>query len=242
MTRRSPSQRSRRFAIAAVLTIAASGAAWANDTVALKDWRIDRSEVSIARFADFVQATGFISEAEREGGGFEFLAGWERQAGTSWRQPDPGVTANPKWPAVHLSFAEAQAFCQWAGGRLPTADEWRSAAFTEQRSAAPAPWVRGQTYPWPTGDSPQGANTSGADPWPRAAPVGATQAGVNGLYDMGANVWEWTTTARGDTRQTVGGSWWYGAYQMAADVQAFKPKDFYAVYIGFRCVYPLDGS
>lgn len=233
---------SRGPVVCAALALTSGLTAWAEDRVALQHWRIDRTEVSIERFATFAQATGFVSAAEREGGGFEFLAGWERQPGTSWRQPDPGVAANPQWPAVHLSFAEAQAFCQWAGGRLPSAEEWRQAAFTEQRDAPPAPFVRGTTYPWPTGDSPAGANTSGRDPWPRAAPVGATPAGVNGLHDMGANVWEWTTTARGDTRQTVGGSWWYGDYQMAADVQAFKPQDFYAVYIGFRCVYPLDGS
>jgi formylglycine-generating enzyme required for sulfatase activity len=63
---------------------------------------------------------------------------------------------------------------------------------------------------------------------------------VNGLYDMGANVWEWTTDSHDNTgreRRTVGGSWWYGAFNMKADVQAFKQADFYAVYIGFRCVY-----
>ena len=57
---------------------------------------------------------------------------------------------------------------------------------------------------------------------------------------MGANVWEWTTDAldaTGRERRTVGGSWWYGAFNMKADVKAFKPADFYAVYIGFRCVY-----
>ena len=50
-------------------------------------------------------------------------------------------------PAVHLTHAEAQAYCQWAGGRLPTAAEWRTAGFTELRSQPPAPWVRGTTYP-----------------------------------------------------------------------------------------------
>ena len=74
---------------------------------------------------------------------------------------------------------------------------------------------------------------------------------MNGLFDMGANVWEWTTDSPAGNqgagkessnplqieRRTVGGSWWYGAFNMKADVQAYKPADFYAVYIGFRCVY-----
>jgi hypothetical protein len=37
----------------------------------------------------------------------------------------------------------------------------------------------------------------------------------------------------------VGGSWWYGAYNMKADVQAFKAADVYVVYLGFRCAYDL---
>jgi formylglycine-generating enzyme len=209
-----------------------------SDQQPLGDWAIDRTEVSIGQFARYVQATGTVTRAEKEGGGFEFGAGWERRPGWTWRQPD-GVPAGDDLPAVHLDFAEAQAYCRWAGGRLPTGAEWQKAGFTELRDAPPAPWVKGRTYPWTTGDSPQGANTSDADPWPRAAPVGATRQGVNGLYDMGANVWEWTTDVRGNERRTVGGSWWYGAGNMRADVQAYKPADFYAVYIGFRCAYDL---
>ena len=198
--------------------------------------QIDRTEVTIGQFARYAQATGLRSRAEQEGGGFEYVGGWQRRPGWTWRQPD-GVPASSDLPAVHLTHAEAAAYCQWAGGRLPTADEWRRTGFTELRASPPAPWVRGKTYPWTTGDTPQGANTSGADPWPRAAPVTQTRAGVNGLHDMGANVWEWAADARGNERQTLGGSWWYPAEQMKADVVAWKPADFYAVYIGFRCVY-----
>ena len=73
----------------------------------------------------------------------------------------------------------------------------------------------------------------------RTSPVGTYPANPYGLHDMIGNVWEWTTDARGQERRTVGGSWWYGAFNMKADVMAFKPADFYAVYIGFRCAYDL---
>ena len=224
----------------AMATVWASGSVWAGaaERVALPAFAIDRTEVTIAQFDRYVRATGTVTRAEKEGGGFEYGAGWERRPGWSWRKPD-GVDTRPDMPAVHLDFAEAQAYCRWAGGRLPTGAEWQQAGFTELRDAPPAPWVKGRTYPWTTGDSPQGANTSDADPWPRAAPAGATRQGVNGLHDMGANVWEWTTDAQGNQRRTVGGSWWYGAFNMKADVQAYKPADFYAVYIGFRCAYDL---
>jgi formylglycine-generating enzyme len=201
---------------------------------------IDRTEVTIGQFARHAQATGLRTRAEVDGGGFEYLGGWQRRPGWFWRRPE-GVDVAPELPAVHLTQPEAAAYCLWVGGRLPTASEWRRAAFTELRATPPAPWVRGRTYPWPTGDTPQGANTSDPDPWPRAAPVTQTAAGVNGLHDMGANVWEWAADVRGQDRPTLGGSWWYPATQMRADVDAWKPADFPAVYIGFRCVYDPAG-
>ena len=218
-----------------------AGSAWSQsatptDRVRLNNFAIDRTEVTIAQFARFAQATSTVTRAETEGGGFEFDGGWQRRPGWTWRTPDGVTPASANLPAVHLTHAEAAAYCRWAGARLPTAAEWLSAAFTEQRAAPPAPWQRGTTYPWPTGHSPQGANTSDADRWPRAAPAGETAAGVNGLHDMGANAWEWVSDAQGNERRTMGGSWWYGASQMKADVVAWKPADFYAVYIGFRCV------
>jgi formylglycine-generating enzyme len=232
------------FSAAAAVLMISSAQAQMGEKVVLHDLgglQIDRTEVTIGQFARYVKATGVRTRAEQEGGGFEYVAGWQRRPGWTWRQPD-GMSASLELPAVHLTHSEADAYCQWAGGRLPTAAEWRLAGFTELRAAPSAPWVRGQTYPWTTGDSPQGANTSDSDPWPRAAPVSQTRAGVNGLHDMGANVWEWAADARGHERQTLGGSWWYPASQMKADVEAWKLVDFYAVYIGFRCVYGVGAG
>jgi sulfatase modifying factor 1 len=68
------------------------------------------------------------------------------------------------------------------------------------------------------------------------ARVGTTKQGINGLYDMGANVWEWALISPEDQQQaTMGGSWWYGSEQMKADYGATKPREMAVVYIGFRC-------
>ena len=228
-----------RYSIFSVMIFMGRLHAQVGEIVALPNFGIDRTEVTIGQFDRYVRATGTITRAEKEGGGFEYGTGWERRPGWFWRKPD-GHTTSADMPAVHLDFAEAQAYCRWSGGRLPTGVEWQTAGFTEQRESPPEPWQKGRTYPWTTGDSPQGANSRDADPWSRAAPAGVTKIGVNGLYDMGANVWEWTTDSsdsNGRERRTVGSSWWYGASNMKAEVQAFKPADFYAVYIGFRCVY-----
>ncbi len=217
------------------------------DWVPLGRFDIARTETTVAQFAAFVKATGWVTQAERDGGGHIYEAGWVRKPGWTWRQPF-GQTHHPQSPAVQVNFRDAQAFCQWAGGRLPTDAEWVSAAYTEQRSTPG--YVRGKTYPYPTGDSPVGAQClgdcgpdqsvpTGAHLWRGQGPAlaGSTRMGVNGLYDMGANVWEWVDEPAGasDEKRTRGGSWWYGAGPMKADHLASKSRDFAVVYIGFRC-------
>ena len=174
----------------------------------IRGFAIDRKEVSIAQFARYAQASGIVTTAEKAGGGSTYEGGWVQRTGWTWRTPF-GLQASDNEPAVHISFAEARAYCQWAGKRLPTDAEWMEAAYTERRAQPPAGFSTGQTYPYPTGSSPQGANClgdCGARPptparlrqprhhHPRARPCAHRQhrAGVNGLFEMGANAWEWT--------------------------------------------------
>lgn len=210
------------------------------ERVRIGSFAIDRTEVTIGQFRRFAQATGLKTMAERDGGGFEWGAGWERRSGWTVYRPFGRAPASDDEPAVHVTWGEAQAYCRWAGGRLPTAAAWIAAAYTEMRPDAPAPYRTGRTYRYPVGDSWQGANTSDAgDRWSRHAPAGRIKAGVNGLFDMGGNVWEWVSDARGEARRTMGGSWWYGPDKMTRETIAFKPAAFYAVYVGFRCAYDV---
>ena len=219
-------------------------------------FEIARTETTIGQFRRFAQATGLVTQAERGGGGQVYEAGWVTKAGWTWRAPFGNPKVHDDEPAVHVTFDEAMAFCRWAGGRLPTDAQWVSAAYTEQRTAPPAPFVRGQTYPYPTGASAEGAQClgdCGAAAKRRALAHGATllrghgharvtqtPAGVNGLHDMGGNAWEWVDEPPGASgnaeRRTRGGSWWYGAGQMRVDALQGKPGDTSVVYIGFRCV------
>ena len=223
-----------RFAVIAFSTFASAtiNNAAATEPVPVGMFKIDRTEVTIAAFANFAERTGLLTAAEKEGRGFEFGAGWERRPGWTFRTPF-GNTADPDEPAVHISWPEAQAFCNDAGGRLPTRDEWSSAAYTEQRITPTDGLVAGKTYPYPIGDMPDGMNNN------RTAHlrVATTQRGVNGLYDMGANAWEWLADRKGGDALTAGGSWWYGPEKTRAQGMQWKPADFYAVYVGFRCVY-----
>jgi len=227
------------------------------DWVRVSGFEIARTETTVGQFRRFVEATGTMTLAERNGGGEAYEFGWAKKSGWNWVTPYGGEKrAADDEPAVHVTYDEAQAFCRWAGGRLPTDAQWLSAAYTEQRAAPPAPFVRGKTYRYPTGDTADGAQCL-ADCGPAAASravshgarllrgdgharVSATPAGVNGLHDMGANVWEWVDEPPGASgraeRRTRGGSWWYGAAQMRADHLQSKPGDTAVVYIGFRCV------
>jgi formylglycine-generating enzyme required for sulfatase activity len=212
-------------------------------------FEIDITEVTIGAFRDFVEATGTVTAAERAGGGEVYEAGWVRKPGWTWRTPF-GEAARDDEPAVHVTHAEAAAYCAWRGKRLPLDREWMEAAYTERRSHPTAPFRTGKTYPYPTGSLPEGANClADCGPTPALdrssvlsrgighAPVGTTKPGVNGLFDMGANAWEWTEggEAEGGRKLTRGGSWWYGSHQMHRDHVATKPAETAVVYIGFRC-------
>ena len=225
-----------------------ASAASSADMQEIDGFSIDRTEVSIGQFRQFVKDTGFVTKAEKSGGGLVYGAGWERKAGWIWSSPF-GTPAGDSEPAVHITFDEAAAYCKWAGKRLPTDAEWKKAAYIETRPTPPAPFVTGTTYDYPTGSSPLGANClNDCGPTPAIdysarldrgtgpAPVGTTKAGVNGLYDMGANVWEWTENGASTEKGTRGGSWWYGAFRMKSGDVATKPRDMAVVYIGLRCV------
>jgi formylglycine-generating enzyme required for sulfatase activity len=190
-----------------------------------------------------------VTAAEKAGGGSTYEGGWQQRKGWTWRAPF-GKPASATEPAVHVTYAEAAAYCQWAGKRLPNDAEWGLAAYTELRSSPPAGLTAGRTYAYPTGNSPQGANCTDCGNVKTVAnavtsrgrghaEVGTTQQGVNGLYDMGGNAWEWVDSGPANDKRTRGGSWWYGAASMQdAHVQS-KSADTAVIYIGFRCAKSL---
>ena len=240
----------RLFAVFAFIALLVP-VARADDMQLVDTFAIDRTEVTVGQFRTFVQQSGFVTQAEKKSGGLVYEFGWTQKPGWTWSSPF-GTPAQDNEPAVHVTYDEAAAYCAWAGKRLPTDQEWAKAAFTEMRPDPPSPFRTGDTYEYPTGKSPVGANClDDCGPTPAIdysarlnrgigpARVGETKAGVNGLFDMGANVWEWTDDGGDAEKRTRGGSWWYGASRMRADDRATKPRDMAVVYIGFRCVRSL---
>jgi formylglycine-generating enzyme len=163
-------------------------------------------EVTRGEFAQFVHATGYQTDAKRDGKG-----GWGIDAGTGQIKQDPiydwqntGFPQTDRDPVVNVSWNDANAFCEWltrrekAVYRLPTEAEWEYAC----RAGTPTLFY--------SGNDPEGltaianvadatlkqkfanwSTISGRDGFAFTAPVGSFQPNGFGLFDMHGNVWEW---------------------------------------------------
>jgi len=222
---------------------------------------IQSHEVTNAQFAAFVDATDYLTDAERgvlderKGAGSAVFIHADEQAGTdsewllmtdaSWMAPEgvgSEITGRNNHPVVHVSKRDAEAYAHWAGGRLPSEVEWEYAASlglpnpSDQSSGA-------------YGDDGPRANTwqgifpvanLETDGFEGASPVGCFEADKQGLYDMIGNVWEWTDTPFSEGTHTMKG----GSFLCADNFcRRYRPAarhpqdtDFSSNHIGFRIV------
>ncbi|MFP6881864.1 MAG: formylglycine-generating enzyme family protein [Roseibacillus sp.] len=184
--------------------------------VRLAPYFIDRTAVTNESFAAFVEATGYQTEAERFGWSFVFhnqipkthlkrivfdrafgIEWWAKVEGASWKKPGgPGTNVRKRTnhPVVHVSWNDANAFCEWTGKRLPSEAEWECAARGGEA---------GQIYPWGDQLTPQGKHRcniwqgqfpeedTAEDGHAGTAPARSFQANNLGLYNMMGNAWDW---------------------------------------------------
>ncbi|MER6102670.1 formylglycine-generating enzyme family protein [Streptomyces sp. NPDC001832] len=184
--------------------------------VTLRPFHIDATAVSNIEFADFVKATGYVTEAEHFEWSYVFAGfvppdahkhvingsvpgapWWRAVRGACWLAPEgPGSSIDDRQghPVVHISWHDAAAYAAWAGKRLPTEAEWERAARggLERRRF---PWgdeltPQGQHLCniW-QGDFPHGNNAE--DGYLSTAPANAFPPNGYGLHNMTGNVWEW---------------------------------------------------
>ena len=103
-------------------------------TVALDAFWIDRTQVTNTAFKRFVAATGYRTDGENGGTGWAFVPSkndWTETLGADWQHPrGPGSNLNGRddYPVTQVSWKDASAYCQWAGGQLPTEAQWEYAA------------------------------------------------------------------------------------------------------------------
>ena len=234
---------------------------WAHP-VELTAFRIDRAAVSQGRFAEFVDDGGYADERLWSEEGRAWLAetgaghpcywrrgdgGWERRHFDGW-QP-----LEPHRPVIHVNWFEADAWCRWAGRRLPTEAEWEAAAVAEPAAGG---GLSGSRRPYPWGGAPPSPERANLD-W-RAmgtVDVGGLPEGDSpwGCRQMIGNVWEWTSTVFGpfpgfepdpykeysepcfDTRRVMrGGCWTTRSRLIRTGYRNFQTPDRRDVLTGFR--------
>ena len=176
----------------------------------IPEFRISRTPITNAQYKIFIDVTG-------------------REQPSHWSNGRI-LAAQENHPVVNVSWDDAQAFCGWAGLRLPTEQQWEKAA----RGAD------GRAYPWgnqaPSGDLCNFNSIVGG-----TTPVGHYPKGASpyGLLDMAGNVWEWCETPYSQSVYVLRG----GAYNNDASLVGCAYRNWddqnlrYAV-IGFRVVRP----
>lgn len=163
---------------------------------------MDIHPVTVAEFAEFIEATGYTTDAERLGDAGVFdtrTGGWRLVRGADWQYPTgpEGEPAPADHPVTQVSWNDARTYAEWAGKRLPSEVEWEHAA----RGAGD----HRSRYAW--GDALEEDGHHRANIWQGpfpggntledghlfTSPVGAFGETPLGLTDMGGNVWEWTS-------------------------------------------------
>ncbi|MDJ0594935.1 MAG: formylglycine-generating enzyme family protein [Pleurocapsa sp. MO_226.B13] len=216
------------------------------DDITIKDFCIDSHEVTNADYQKFVEATGYVTVAERPLSKEQFpdlpdeqrspgslvfippaedvqqvpyLSWWHWVPGANWlhpQGPESSLEGKENYPVVHIAYEDAEAYADWAGKQLPTEAQWEYAA----RGG-----LKDRIFAWGNKYSAKKANTwqgrfpfanEKQDGYVGASPVGSFPPNGFGLYDMTGNVWELTSDWYRVERQAMAHS---------IDPQGFSPAE-----------------
>lgn len=200
--------------------------------ITLKDFWIDRYEVSNAQYAKCVEAKTCT----------------DPKSFSSSTHPDYYTNEDyANYPVIHVDYYQATAYCTWAGKRLPTEAEWEKAARGEE----------GSRYPWGNRLPKQLPAQINLFESGDTAPVDSFPEGASpyGVYNMEGNVWEWTAdqydpffyseSPENDPKAFTGGneyvirgfSWAYPFSRLEIYTRNYSYILNHTYDLGFRCAY-----
>ncbi len=227
--------------------------------VYLNDYKIDAFLVTNKQYLEFIDDGGYETYKYWLSDGWEKVKENEWNAPMYWKKIEGewmvrdflGLRKlNPKEPVCHVSYYEAEAYCKWAGKRLPNEAEWEKAACWNENKQQKT------IFPWGN-DQPteQRANLLESHLW-GCTDVGAYPEGVSnyGCHQMIGDVWEWTSSEftgypgfksgfdeyndKWFTNQKVlrGGSFGTPKMSIRGSYRNFFRLDERWLFSGFRCV------
>lgn len=236
---------------------------WAHP-VRVKPFQIARTAVSNHQYVEFVEQGGYDKQQYwcepgwqwRKEHSLQHPLYWRRNDDSGWqmRRFDQWETLVANAAVAHISWYEAQAFCRWAGRRLPTELEWEVAASAEPSDNGKALSANKRNYPW--GNNKPSENLANMDGHALGTiDVNALPDGDSafGCRQMLGNVWEWTDTVFspypqftpdmyqdysqplfGITRVLRGGAWATRARMVRNTFRTYYGPDRNDVFAGFR--------
>lgn len=171
-------------------------------SVDLPGYWIGKYEVTRGEYRQFMNAGGYQPGPGGTKNPYWSDAGWAWKISKNCTQPhywdavqDWGTgsfTQTDNYPVAGVSYYEAEAYCNWAGGHLPTEAQWEKAARWTGTACNIYPW--GDTWDHEKYNNPDDTNPAGGGSVKyQTAPVGSYPAGASpcGCQDMAGNVWEW---------------------------------------------------
>lgn len=208
---------------------------------AVADFEITRFPITVGQYQAFIDERGYVRQEFWQAGGFD-----------RFRSPSRWIEQRlcRNLPVVGVSWYEANAFCYWAGGQLPTERQW-------ERTAA---GLEGRIYPWGNSQPDLQYAAFGSDR-SEVTPAGLFPEGStpDRVFDLAGNAWEWTrdaytrygtsqtgaTSANTDRKVLRGGSVLTAAHFLRCSTRiSAQPNDRYSNFgpIGFRCVRHMNKS
>ena len=194
--------------------------------VRVGSYYIAQYETTNRAFAAFVAATSYVTDAERMHDALVFRPGlkefeWIDDSTACWRFPngvsEGGIEEKMDHPVTTISYHDAEAYCKWAGVRLPTLEEWeiacRAGSATDYFFGREDDSIGRYANIWRGRDHTEADSSDG---YMYTSPVGRFAPNRWGLYDMYGNVFEFCSgVIRAGEKQSLaharGGSWWCSA-------------------------------